>query len=307
MRDKRVLLGRRLSDNMRVIIKASQTPDGQSEIKSEKQVQDVLSRAIFSQEVLHFPGELYYGQSNDYLLRITAFIEQDRVFAAYPLEEQFFMVMREFETQESFYANTFEHMKIVAGVFPVTHADDYIRQFAQFNAGPDQEAALRLLQQNQQLIETRSNYLTHTDFVPSNFRVGHKKVYMIDLSSMHFANRYEGLARFLNWCVIHDRALEEKILEYIRENRGPEELLCLRLMRIYKAGFLINHYAKKLEKTEGKLHALTELRLSLWQHILERLMGDAPVEPERIALYKAARNPLRSEEELVRQKEFNLL
>ena len=307
MRDKRVLIGQRNSDKTRVIIKASDSLGGRNEIKSEKLIQDTLLQASFSQEKIFFPEEIYYGEKGGYLIRITNFIEQEKVFGAYPLDEQFFMLMREFEAQESFYANTFEHLNIVKNVFPVTKARDYIQRFEGFKIGQHKEEALSLLEKHIDLIETRSNYLTHTDFAPSNFRVSGKKLYMIDLSSMHFGNRYEGLARFVNYCLIHNPKLGQLITDYIRDNRGDEESLCLRLMRIYKAGFLINHYETTLPKTEDALQTLTETRLKLWQTILERLLKDEPVDQGTIDAYRLTRDTLRSKAEVMRQKEFNLI
>ncbi|MBX4199212.1 hypothetical protein KW800_03015 [Candidatus Parcubacteria bacterium] len=311
MRDKRVLIGRRSSDNLRVIIKLSTSRGGRKEIADEKAAQDTLSQAIFSQEQILFPKEIDYWEDykagENYTIRITEFIEQEQVFAALPLEKQFFMIMREFEAEESFYANTYEHINVVKKVFPVTHANDYIEKFESFDVGERKTEAAELLRKNKELIETRSNYLTHTDFAPSNFRVKNGKIYMIDLSSMHFGNRYEGLARMLNYCIIHDPELGRFIVEYIKTNRNEGEYLCLRLMRIYKAGFLINHYAKALGKTSDNLHKLTEIRLKLWRTILGHLIDDSPVESSLIDSYKAERDSLRSASELERQKQFNLL
>jgi len=306
MRDKRVLVAKGKNFE-KVIVKLSDSDGGKNEIKREKMAQDTLLKAVFSQEKIFFPEEILFGEYGNFVIRITKFVHQEKVFGAYTEEEQFFMIMREFETQESFYANTFEHINMIKDIFPVTHYKDYARKFDSFDIGPDKQRALELLSKNAELIETRSNYLTHTDFVPSNFRVTDERVYMIDLSSMHFANRYEGLARFLNWCIIHNPSLEILINEYIKNSRGMDEYLCLRLMRVYKTGFLINHYSSSLSKTTSKLHKLTEIRLKLWREILKNLIDDTPIPIELINNYKKERNELRSSEELERQKEFNII
>ncbi len=306
MRDKRVLVARN-KDDEKVIVKISDSPNGKREISSEKEIQDALTKAVFSQENIFFPNEVFYGESNGFLIRITNFIDQEKVFGAHTIEEQFFMIMREFETQESFYANTFEHINMIKNVFSVTNSKDYVTRFSNFDVGPSKSNALELLKTNKDLMETRSNYLTHTDFVPSNFRVVRNKIFMIDLSSMHFANKYEGLARFLNWCIIHNPQLETLICEYIKNSRGEEEYLCLRLMRIYKAGFLINHYNVTLSKTTGDLYTLTKRRLELWQKIIKCLIEDSSIPLDLIDDYKKDRNELRSAGELKRQKEFNIL
>lgn len=306
MRDKRVLVAKG-KNSEKVIVKLSDSDGGKDEIRKEKMAQDTLTKAVFSQEKIFFPEEILFGEYERYVIRITKFIPQTKVFGAYTEEEQFFMIMREFEAQESFYANTYEHISIVKDIFPVTHYKDYAIKFDSFDVGPDKQEALELLSKNAELIETRSNYLTHTDFVPSNFRVTGEKVYMIDLSSMHFANRYEGLARLLNWCIIHNPSLETLINEYIKNSRGIDEYLCLRLMRVYKTGFLINHYSSSLSKTTDKLHKLTEVRLQLWREILKNLIHDTPLPVKLISDYKTERDKLRSNEELERQKEFNII
>ncbi len=305
MRDKRVYVGRDKNDE-KVIIKISNSYGGMEEIKSEKRAQDTLSNVTFSQEKILFPEEILYKESPQHTIRITKFIDQEKVFSAYSSEEKFFMIIKELETEEAFYANTYEHIGVVKNIFPVSHATDYIRSLKSFEVGPKKGDALKLLEKNVDLIETRSNYLTHTDFVPSNFRVSGGHLYMIDLSSMHFANRYEGLARFLNWCIIHDLKLEELITEYIKKNRGEEELLCLRLMRIYKAGFLINHYKNTLNKTQGDLHILNQKRLDLWQYFLECLLDNKSIDQSMVEKYRTERNDLRSTGEVERQKEFNI-
>jgi len=314
MKEKLVLLGKRKTDNLRVVIKVSHSPQGKVEIIKEKKVQDTLSKVIFSREDILFPQEIYYGERGAYLIRITNFIPQEKVFASYSLDEQFFKILREFEVQEGFYANTFEHLNIVKSVFPITKAEDYLKSMRDFiqninHYSKDLSSTIskgeELIKENLAVIDERSNYLTHTDFVPSNFRLGKDGVYMIDLSSMHFGNRYEGLARFVNYCIIYSPELGKKICEYIRKNRGEEDYLCLRLMRIYKAGFLLNHYTKIIKKTDGNLCLLTQKRIELWHKIIDSLIKDEPIDEKMVQDYKARRDELRSNEELRRQREFN--
>ncbi len=306
MRDKRVLIGRDGSGN-KVVIKISDSEGGRNEITKEEKVENELTNAPFSRERILFPKKLFYDDAKLYTIRVTQFIDQEQVFAALPLEDQFFSILKEFETEEGFYANTFEHLDKIRNTFPITSADKYIENFRNFDIKENRSEALALLEKNRDLIGTRSNYLTHTDFAPSNFRIHDGKIYMLDLSSIHFANRYEGLARLLNWCVIHDPKLGEMLVEYIRENRGKEEYLCLRLMRIYKAGLLLNHYNNLLTKVSGDLKVLTVIRIDLWNKIMESLLKDSPIQKEYIENYRNERNKLRSKKETERQKEFNLV
>jgi len=92
--------------------------------------------------------------------------------------------------------------------------------------------------------------------------------------------------------------------KYLKENRGEDEYLSLRLMRIYKIGYLLNYYTKSAAKTNGDLHDLMVLRLSLWKKALEAVLNDKALEENILNDYLIARSRLRSPEEKERQKEF---
>ena len=317
-KEKLVLVGERIADKKKVIIKISKHHNGQEEIRREKNIRDTLARVAFASEVILLPDEIYFGGADGYLLWVSEFIEQDQVFATKPVEEQFFLSLNIFEMQEGFHANTFENLRTVHGVFPIFNAETYINSFSGFK-----EFVSKRLSDNPKIIETlsiaedilRSNkkvmekycgYLTHTDFAPANTRVSGRDIYMIDLSSVLFGNKYEGWARFLNWALIHSPKLENLLMDYVRKNRGEEEYLCLRLMRIYQVGFLIKYYAGTLEKTSGDLHSLNQKRIKLWSYVLQSLLEDQPISAKTLEEYRGERNQLRSKEETERQKEFNI-
>lgn len=303
-KEKLVLAGTDKIGN-KVIIKVARLAGGKTEIKKEKSARDLLSSLAFASEVILFPKELHFGEIGEYLFLITEYIAQDKVFVEHTLEEQFFMALRAFEAQESFHATTFEHLKKVEKVFPVHHARDYFNMFEDFMKNtPSLEPAVEFLRANKILIDTYCNYLVHTDFVPHNLRVHGRKLYMLDAAAAEFGNKYEGWARFLNYMVIHNPALERLLSEYIQKNRGPEEYLNLRLMRVFKIGYLIDYYARSLTKTEGDLHELTQKRLAFWQRVLQSVLEDIPFPLEVVEEYKGKRDTLRSEEEKKRQKEF---
>jgi hypothetical protein len=247
---------------------------------------------------------------------VSEFIDQDQIFVARPLEEQFFLILGALENQEAFHASTFEHLERVKDTFQVWYARDYFEAFDGFQDACHRfvgstrldtllERARGLLHSHKRLIDAYCNYLSHTDFAPSNFRVNNRRLYLIDLSSISFGNKYEGLARLLNYALIHNRELHDLLLSYIKENRGENEYLDLRLMRIYKVGFLLNYYATALTKTSGDLQALTQSRIAFWSDVLEDLIENRPTPEEKISTYKNSRDALRSSEELDRQKQFN--
>ncbi|TSD03491.1 MAG: hypothetical protein Athens071416_172 [Parcubacteria group bacterium Athens0714_16] len=317
-RDKLVLVGTRIEDNLKVIIKVSDNKTGREEIRQEKKVRDALVSFTFSQNSVIFPTEIYFGQEENFLIWITKYINQEKVFASYSIEKQFFMILKVFEDQESFHATTFEHLQNIRTILPILNGRNYIEKIEGFKKTIfDLEnyaelknsisEALKLLQNHKRLIDMYCNYLTHTDLAPANFRIQKKEIYTIDLSSILFGNKYDGWARFLNWTIINSPILEKTIIEYVKTNRDQEEYLVLRLMRIYKATFLIDYYIKNLSKTSGNLHLLTKKRIELWTLILKSLLNDSPMPPQIVHQYMSDRDKLRSPEEKERQKEFNLL
>ena len=315
-RNKLVLAATRTSDDKAVIIKASNHPDGQKEISSEKIARDTLTSIEFASEYILFPAEIYFGTVSGYMLWVAEYIPQEKVFVDHSTEEQFFLILRAFEAQESFHATTFEHLKTIQKNFIVFGPEKYIESFNVFpekvraalteikaDAQPLTDA-LKLLQSNSATLAKYANYLTHTDFVPHNFRVRDHALYMLDCSAVHFGNKYEGWARFLNYMLIHNPALERVLTSYLRNNRGDNEYLDLRLMRVYKIGYLLEYYARSLEKTSGDLHELTKLRLRFWLDMLKAVVNDVPPDPKISEEYRAGRDGLRSQEEKERQQEF---
>ncbi len=319
MKNKVVLVGTRLSDGKRIIIKTSNIDSGKNDIRNEKKARDLLKSISFAKEVLLLPEELYWGEKNGYVVWAIEFIEQDRVFVSYPIEEQFFIALKAFEAQESFHATTYEHLTLVEKIFPVLHGAEYFKEFAESKRiceekDLDQEIlgtltqAETFLRENKKTIDTFSNYLTHTDFVPHNFRIKNNRLYMLDFApeyrTMHFGNKYEGWARFLNYMIIHNPALNKSFCDYIRKNRGEEEYLNLRLMKIYKISFLLRYYAESLESTNGDLHKLTLERINFWHEVLKLVLEDKEIPDDFVDIYKAKRDNLRSDEEKHRQREF---
>jgi hypothetical protein len=167
---------------------------------------------------------------------------------------------------------------------------------------------MKLRHSSSKLIDKYGNYLSHTDFVPHNFRVRDRKIYMLDCSpeyrTVHFGNKYEGWARFINYMVIHNPELGNILADYVRKNRGEEEHMSLRLMRVYKLGFLIAFYTESLKSTTGDLLELTRERIGFWHEVLKFILGDKPVSSDFVKEYKDKRDKLRSEEEKKRQREF---
>ncbi|MFA6279127.1 MAG: hypothetical protein WC638_03525, partial [Candidatus Paceibacterota bacterium] len=242
-----------------------------------------------------------------------------QVFVAHTIEEQFFIALSAFEAQESFHATTYEHLRAIKDVFPILSSTEYLHDFKRLKESilhlyNDASTSAVLEQAEEFLINHRldidqyTNYLTHTDFVPHNFRLMEHTLYMLDCvpnyATIHFGNKYEGWARFLNYMMLHSPELERLLVEYVRTNRDEDEYLSLRLMRAYKITFLLEFYARSLAKTSENLHELTLARLAYWREALIAILEDRPLAREVTEKYIATRDSLRSEEEKERQRDF---
>jgi hypothetical protein len=316
---KLVLAGTEEKSGTKMIIKASRNKDGKKEIGSEKKSRDLMRTLSFADKKILIPEEFYFGTRGDYTFLVMRFISQEKVFAAHDIEKQFFIALSAFEAQESFHATTFEHIRAIKDIFPVLSSSEYLREFARLkdstlNNYSDEslreelEKAENFLKENTITIDRHASYLTHTDFVPHNFRLAEHSLFMLDCvpnySTIHFGNKYEGWARFINYMMIHSPELEKLLVKYVRDSRGEDEYLSLRLMRVYKIAYLLDFYARSLFKTTGDLHALTIARLDYWREALTAVLEDRYVPKEVTEKYVAMRNALRSEEEKTRQRDF---
>lgn len=300
--EKLVLVGR-MERARRVVIKASNTPKGRAEIEQEKKARDLLKEIpfAFANDTLLMPHEIYFKAAtyfSPYTIFVTEFIEQEKVFVAHSLEEQFFLVLRAFEAQEAFHATTYEHVRKVKNTFATTSPEEYVSALSKY------PRAQEFLRTHKNVLSRYSGHLTHTDFVPHNLRVHERTVYVLDQTAIAFANKYEGWARFLNYMALHNPDLEHSLKDYIRKNRGEDEYLDLRLMRVYKAAFLISYYERILPDTEGDLHELTQDRVAFWTQVLDALLEDREIPADMLSAYKEQRDHLRSKEEKERQREF---
>jgi len=298
---KLILLGTH-TNGTRVVIKTTENAAGIRELEHERACRALLKEIRFAYQVFHAPEELFFGKRNGRFISIQKFIEQDIPFTERPLEEQFTLALSAFKAQESAHATTYEHMRRTARLFGIMQAADYLRTFNGFTAsGPAIEATRARLEAGSERIEQYCGFLTHTDFVPHNFRVVGKNIYLLDAASLRFGNKYEGWARFLNFMELYNPPLTKALVQYVKDNRAAEELESLQLMRLYRLGELLTYYTNWLPKVSGNLQELTEARLTFWTHVLEAQLNGKEVSAEALATYKENRDTLRSEDEKKRQ------
>jgi hypothetical protein len=317
---KLVLTGFSNINGQRVIIKLSSQPEGIREIKHERKCRIVLHDSInFAYRTFFSPKEILFIKKRGCIIFITSYIEQKKPFTSYSLEEQFFLALRALETQEGVHATAYSHDKIIRHVFGTATTQKYIDSFKKFceNAmfsdrkntrlAAALKQAFNFFSTHKSTIDLFSNFLTHTDFAPQNFRIVGRDIYLLDHTSIYFGNKYESWARFLNYMIIYSPRLQSTLADYVKQNRGPKEYLSLQLMRLYKIGFLLQYYTGTLMKTSGNLNKLNKERVSFWTRILELILIDDQIANEMVEKYRYRRDILRSREEKERQKELKQL
>lgn len=312
---KLVLTGSRRADGMRVMIKVSSDAAGKAEIEAERNACAAVQTLNFSYRRFFVPEELFAGTRRDVLIVVTKYIHEEKPFLQHEPKEQFFLALRALETQEGVHVATADHARAIRGVFGVVHAAEYLRDLTELvtrirtclpqdaELGALMDRAAEFCTNHQTEIDLYGDFLTHTDFVPHNLRTVGNDIYLLDYSSIRFANKYESWARFLNFMVIHDPLLERWLTRYVKENR-PAEYGALQAMRVYKIVYLIDFYARSLAKIEGDLLALNAERIRFWMTVLACVLEDRAVPDDVITGYKNARDRLRSEGERLRQKEL---
>lgn len=311
---KLVLVGTRVSDHKKVVIKISSDREGIREICTEREAREILRILKFAYRTLHAPNEILYITGGTHVASATAHIDQEQTFLSRPLTEQFNLSLQALKAQESVHATAYSHTKAIRKIFGVWGVQEYLDSFtsscaAALQSSPSNTAlaqslakANKFLAEHRDTVEQYCGFLTHADFVPHNLRVYQGNVYLLDSASLHFGNKYESWARFLNFMLLYNRPLEQALTQYVRDNRTPEEVVSLRLMRIYKLGKLLEYHTSALSKTSGDLNALSTQRVEFWRKVLESLLDDTPLSQEIITRYQHERDSLRSEEEKRRQE-----
>lgn len=314
---KLILLGRRERDGQRVVIKVTSDPDGMRELEHERKCRRMLAEINFAYHIFRSPEELLFTRCNGYLISIQQFIDQERTFLSRPLKEQFTLALTAFKAQESAHATTYGHERLIRNSFGTTDAARYLTAFVEFRTNilrelPNEtvvrsllDEASKQLREGRDVVEQYCGFLTHTDFVPHNIRIHNEKIYLLDHSSLRFGNKYEGWARFVNFMVLYNPPLASALIDYVRLNRTTEELLSLKLMRVYRLGEIIWYYTNTLKKCSGNLCSLNKERIHFWAHVLAAVLHDEEISLEILNEYRHKRDTLRSEDEKLRQENLH--
>lgn len=313
---KLVLMGKRGADNKRVVIKVSSTPGGIKEIERERKTRVALQSIEFAQRTFDSPKEILFTHEGPFCIHITEYIAEEKSFFDHTLQEQFFLALQALGAQEGAHATTNRHASLIGKTFGICPPEDYIASYQTFAkeaiiADPENKELEHALTRGEQFIKDNRTtlarfcgFLTHADFIPNNFRIAGNRLHLLDYASIHFGNKYESWARFLNFMNHHNVDLEKALLEYVRENRGEDEYLSLRLMRVYKIAFLLRFYAQNQHVATGNLLDLTKERIIFWTAALNAVLDDTLLSPKIVEHYLARQSELRSEDEKARQREM---
>ncbi|MBP9749952.1 MAG: hypothetical protein KBD21_04455 [Candidatus Pacebacteria bacterium] len=308
---KLILLGKRTTDGARVVVKATSDPDGIRELTHAHTCRATLHHIGFAYDMFHSPEEIHFESTRDRCVSVQRFIPQSCAFLERTIEEQFSYALASFKAQERAHATTHSHLREVRGVFATYTTPDYLETFDAFLAPVagythDTTPLARMRSARAHIaepdtIERYCGFLTHTDFVPHNFRIHDGVMYLLDHSSLRFGNKHESWARFLNFMTLYHPALEQALLQYVRDNRAPEEYASLTLIRMYRLGELIRYYVRACEMTEGDLNTLNHARVRFWADVLEAVLENRPLSDTIRTEYTHTRDALRSGEEKKRQ------
>ncbi len=309
---RKVVFFGRSSDRRRVIVKTSDETKGKQELKLEQDVRQMLMRLRFAYEVFSLPEVAWSDVENGIL--VTEYVEQDRPFLERPLEEQFAIALRAFKAQEAAHITTAGHELSVADYYikagEYKKIGEYAQDIVSMLSGekdlfeglhPLLNRTIELIRVNEEALDRYGGFLTHWDFIPQNFRIRDDRLYLLDLTSMRFGNKYEGWARFINFMTLYNPALADALVAYVRLNRTREESLDLKIMRAYRLVELLRYYATWLHKTSGTTRELARARIAFWGEVLSHMLNDTEIPREIVEAYKAKRDSLRSEDEKQRQ------
>ncbi len=314
---KLVLTGVETSSNTPVVIKWSTDKESMDEIRDERTRREILRNIHFANRAMRFPDEQYWEGNGAVTILATKFIPQKNIFIRLTISEQFFFALSALESQEGTHVATHEHERILLALGRMMHAEDYLLQFdvwcEHIRARTATENALHqslalageFLRTHRTTIDRYCGVLTHTDFVPHNFRIIDRQIVILDHTSLIIGNKYESWARLINFMSLYNPELEKMLLLYVKENRGEDEYLCLRAMRIYKLGFLLDHHTAAHNVSEGDLHLLTGERVTFWGHVLDSVINNTPVTPEVVAHYRSRAIALRTKEEERRHQDIS--
>ena len=313
---RKLILQGKDQNEQRVIIKVASDISGQEEIKHERLCRSLINSLNFAYGVFTAPSELLFLEKDGRVIAIQEYIEQTSSFLDRPLLDQFDFALQSLKAQAQAQITTRGHFRSISKTFGYYEASDYIKNAAVFSQNISQSSDNVSLQntiqtahnhvaQNNNRIAQYTGFLTHTDFVPHNFRIKNNTVYLLDFSSIRFGNKHESWARFLNFMTLYNHPLENALIQYADQNFSLEERESLQLMRIYRLMEIISYYTNATKNSVGDLSLLNQNRITFWHQVLQAELQNHRVDRSIVTDYTSTRDQLRSEGEKVRQQNLH--
>jgi hypothetical protein len=312
---KLILLGKNL-EQKKVIIKVASDSNGKNEIKHERLCRSLINSLHFAYGAFTAPAELMYTEVDGRVIAIQEFIEQTSTFLDRRLLEQFDLALQSLKAQAQAQITTRGHFESVRKTFGYYEVSDYLENVDIFiknitDVSGDNTITSTLTNATNYIHEHKSSiaqytgFLTHTDFVPHNFRVKDTIVYLLDFSSIRFGNKHEGWARFLNFMTLYNRPLEAAFITYADMNFSVEERQSLQLMRVYRLIEIISYYTTATKNSSGDLLLLNKNRIHFWHEVLKSELQNTRVDTKIVTDYQTMRDTLRSHSEKIRQQNLH--
>lgn len=313
---RKLILQGKKQNGERVIIKVASDISGQDEINHERLCRSLINSLNFAYGVFTAPRELLFLEKDGRVVAIQEYIEQTSSFLERPLLDQCNFALQSLKAQAQAQITTRGHFRSIRKNFGYYEASDYLKNAVMFTQNISQlsenvslkntlQTAHNHVAQNNNRIAQYTGFLTHTDFVPHNFRIKDNTVYLLDFSSIRFGNKHESWARFLNFMTLYNHPLENALLEYADQNFSQEERESLQLMRIYRLMEIISYYTNATKNSVGDLSLLNQNRISFWREVLDAELQNRRVDKSIVMDYTTTRDQLRSDGEKVRQKNLH--
>ena len=313
---RKLILQGKDQNEQRVIIKVASDISGQEEIKHERLCRSLINSLNFAYGVFTAPSELLFLEKDGRVIAIQEYIEQTSSFLDRPLLDQFDFALQSLKAQAQAQITTRGHFRSISKTFGYYEVTDYLRNVEIFiqnistcnvssSLQTTLQAAQNYLLQNSIRIAQYTGFLTHTDFVPHNFRIKDHTVYLLDFSSIRFGNKHESWARFLNFMTLYNHPLENALIQYADQNFSPEERESLQRMRVYRLIEIISYYTTATKNSSDDLLILNQNRIAFWHEVLRAELHNHRVDRAIVTQYKLTRDQLRSDGEKVRQQNLH--
>ncbi len=302
-------------EGRKVVIKTSGRKEERDKLKNENAAHAILDKVSRKTGFFSVPDKVFFKEESGFSFFATEYIPQPKLLSTESLAKQRAILENALSALSSLNHKNFKKvLPRAVAPFPKDDALYYKRSLDALcgrmaESGVDEKIikisrdAKNQFNENLNVVSQFSGFLVHDDFCPHNFRVNGGKFYILDYDAVHFGNKHVSWARLLNYMATHNFRLEKLLVGRLAKTLPEPERESLRLMRVYKALFLLAHYSVASQRASGNLLELMKVRVDFWATLLERFLQNAPATKEDAEAYLKKRNLFRSASETRRQRE----